>query len=169
MGFLNVALVRLLNFSQFMEKIENWDFCFLAWVGCTFKITLSFTLRITISFIFRQIANLSDMYLRGGANLWWNCQFSSKKNVHIYATILHQFKYWKYCFQAYSKWGKKLQNFSGADPEARSCFWKKLQLFARALFCRLFYFRDKPWRCIWNFCDRYVPVVAFVTCAVFSN
>ena len=67
--YLNVALVRLLNFSQFMEKMENWDFCFLAWVGCTFKITLSFTLRITISFIFRQIANLSDMYLRGGANL----------------------------------------------------------------------------------------------------
>ena len=79
MGFLNVALVRLLNFSQFMEKMENWDFCFLVWVGCTFKIALSFTLRITISFIFRQIANLSDMYLRGGANLWWNCQFSSKK------------------------------------------------------------------------------------------
>ena len=26
MGFLNVALAGLLNFSQLMEEIENWDF-----------------------------------------------------------------------------------------------------------------------------------------------
>ena len=44
-----------------------------------------------------------DMFVEetGGSNLWLNCQFSRKRNVHIYITILWQIRCRKYCFQAY--------------------------------------------------------------------
>ena len=46
---------------------------------------------------------------RGEHNLWWSCQFSRKINVHIYITILYQFK---------SR--KKWQIFPGVAPPPRS-------------------------------------------------
>ena len=74
-----------------------------------------------------------------GERAWLNCQFSRKRNVHTFITILCQFK-----------WRKKQQNFPGVVSPARhpNCLWDKRNLFANASFCsdRSWYFDECAWR-----------------------
>ena len=67
-----------------------------------------------------------------GPNL---CHFSSKRNAHIWTTILFQFKCWKHSFQA--KRGEKLQNFPGVVTSTRipNCIWNKPNLLANTSLC----------------------------------
>ena len=74
-----------------------------------------------------------------GKRAWLKCQFSRKRNVHTFITILCQFK-----------WRKKQQNFPGVVSPARhpNCLWDKRNLFANASFCsdRSWYFDECAWR-----------------------
>ena len=42
LGFLNVALVGLLNFSKFIKEMKNWDFFLLAWCACVCFVYLDY-------------------------------------------------------------------------------------------------------------------------------
>ena len=88
-----------------------------------------------------------------------------ERNVHIYTTILCQFKCREYCFQAYMRlvpWVYLHVKFF----TTRSCFGSNRTCFAMSRFARilfgtmfsqslinadLFYFWDRPWRYILNF------------------
>ena len=58
MGFLNISLIELLNFSQFIKDMENWDFCVLAQAVLPnfSQFTKEMDFSIPVTFIFRQIA-----------------------------------------------------------------------------------------------------------------
>ena len=125
---------------------------------------------IDLSFVFCQIVNLSGMCRREGARFL-------RKEMFIYATVFFQFKYWKYFFQAYSKWGRNIAKvfwsrppdplmFSG--PCVAQSFSICNNIFPLFYQFRLFYFKDTRWRWILNFYCRYVPVVAFVQ-YIFTN
>ena len=93
---------------------------------------------------------------RGRSNLWLNCHFSVKRNVHIYITIVFQFKCWKYCFQVMGKIVKrrcyslqKLQLYLGNTELETSRFVQILlpdmQYSLNIDQSSFFYSWDRPW------------------------
>ena len=72
---------------------------------------------------------------REGPNLRLNCQFLRKRNVHIYITVLCQFKCCKYYFQGYNR--GKISRFSGCrdSPRPMNCIWDKPNLLANISPC----------------------------------
>ena len=142
--------------------MKNWDF----WV--------------TLSFIFCRIGSLSGRCRRGGANLWWNCQFSSKEmfifmmqqfgislsngNTKL-SKLVNKAKIWKIFLGLIPRpavvFGRNHTCLPG--PCFAQFFLMGNNIFPLFYQCRLFYFRDKPWICILVFVVyRYVSVVAFV-------
>ena len=71
MSFLNVALVRLLNFSQFMKEMENCNFCILAYVCSLWYDYFIFVYfrKVTIPLLNKKNSNfeilLEDMAMKG--------------------------------------------------------------------------------------------------------
>ena len=109
LGFLNIAPARLLIFSNSWKrrKIELFEYkprlhfqifpnSLKSWEIGIFEVpSISFYWIVRIVFQAQYVC-------RGerGPNLWLNCHFSGKFLFHISKTILCQFKYWNYCFQA---------------------------------------------------------------------
>ena len=91
--FLNIHLLGLLNFSQFLKKIKKIVFCFLLCLVSNFSqftkefrnwdfwspIDFTFFVRLW-GWPFRHSMFVEE---RGKPNLWLNCQFSRKRNAHI--------------------------------------------------------------------------------------
>ena len=95
LGFLNVG-VRLyignfqfqLEWDFFTEQLENWNFCIL----------LTFTFCQIVGTVFQ------GWYIcvqERGSQFVIKLSVFKKRNFHIYATNLCQFKCWEYCSQAY--------------------------------------------------------------------
>ena len=109
------------------------------------------------------ILSLSSMCRRGETNLWWNCLFSTKET---FITDLCQFKCWKYFFPAELR--LKIAKFIWGWPPASLLFLEQTKLVCQTITllnffsmynitfplfyqCMLFYFGDRPWRCIFDF------------------
>ena len=107
--FVNVALVGLHNFFQFMIVMEYWDFSMLA--SAVLPDFTQFTKELEIWYFWVLLAFRFCWILRtvfqacylcriGGADLWLNYQFSREELfTNVYAVNLCQFKCWGYCFQ----------------------------------------------------------------------
>ena len=164
LGFLDVALVGLLNFSQFMrdgklgflfislgrfyfqtftEKLENWYF----WIA--------------FNFIFCQTVNHSGICRRGGANLRWNWQFLSKETFIFMQQFCISLNTGNTSSRLIVNEAKNCKISPGLAPRPTAVFGRNdtclpglcfgpLFLMCNNIFplfyqCRLFYFRDsKP-------------------------
>ena len=98
---MNIAPAELLNFFKFMKKMENWVFWIWAYFALpNFPNSLkSWEIGILKSPWFYILLDCEivfqaqyDCRRKRGTNLWLNCQFSRKRNVHIFITILCHFK-----------------------------------------------------------------------------
>ena len=95
LGFLKITLAGLLNFSQFMEEIENWDFWILAY-NVPKYLPLHYTVGKLGFLKFPCFHFLSD------------CEGCLSIGVHVmgkgadmhYESILWLFKSWKHCLEA---------------------------------------------------------------------
>ena len=95
LGFLKITLAELLNFSQIMEEIENWDFWILAY-NVPKYLPLHYTVEKLGFLKFPCFHFLSD------------CADCLSIGVHVmgkgadmdYESILWLFKSWKHCLEA---------------------------------------------------------------------